>query len=683
MAKRSLKLSPEGIRKAKQQFAAKGWTQEYLAIEVGIKTRQPIWKFFGGEPIERFTFFELCTLLDLDWREITQDPPAESIDLTADRTELEPQLANLSLDALVELVRSQRQEKIHDQCGTLQLYDVSRPVELEKIYVDLDILDQVPSQIKIDAPTLAGLKPGDIDRYGLGVFSKHLMPGGIQALESLGKVRILSRPGSGKTTFLKHLVWECNHQRFAATKVPIFLKVQNFIAQCQGNNQPNLLDFIHEEFINSDVPQLEILKKLLQGGRVLILIDGLDEVLDGEESAGLNEIRRFCDKYYKNQIIISCRTAHSKLSLQGFTDIKLAPLYKAQIATFIEKWFVEFSLTNAADGLATASQLIEYLQLAENRRLRRMVSNPLFLHLACSIFHRQGQLPINQAEFSRQAMYLLLQGWYEFKGLVYQDNVGMGLAQKIKSIGEFAFNTFERKQYLFDRAVMGERTHNFFKNLLDMNDPEEIAHLTDLLIQTAKSQRHGIVVERVHGLYSFAYLGLQEYAIARKIVVDYDIQGSDDSMQRLASHLTDPHWREIFLLTSTMLRSVDRLAELIHQQINNLVADDPYLQDFLLHTSQELPDDLVDAAPGIFLNISSAENLNLGSHRLLQQLSEQLPNNYQVQMPELEGAIATYEEVINQWEFTPDQEIILQRYYTAQQLLLDCLHRDTISTRFV
>ena len=40
MAKRSLQASPLGATKAKQQFASKGWTQEYLASEIGIKTRQ-------------------------------------------------------------------------------------------------------------------------------------------------------------------------------------------------------------------------------------------------------------------------------------------------------------------------------------------------------------------------------------------------------------------------------------------------------------------------------------------------------------------------------------------------------------------------------------------------------------------------------------------------------------------
>lgn len=62
MAKRSLQASAEGIRKAKQAFRRKGWTQEYLAGEVGLETRQPIWKFFTGKAIDRLRNFDhICS----------------------------------------------------------------------------------------------------------------------------------------------------------------------------------------------------------------------------------------------------------------------------------------------------------------------------------------------------------------------------------------------------------------------------------------------------------------------------------------------------------------------------------------------------------------------------------------------------------------------------------------------
>ncbi|MEH1844571.1 MAG: hypothetical protein V7L25_06090, partial [Nostoc sp.] len=63
MVKRSLQGSFSGIQKARKAFAYKGWTQDNLAFEVNLKTRQPIWRFFSGRPVERHTFIEICSVL--------------------------------------------------------------------------------------------------------------------------------------------------------------------------------------------------------------------------------------------------------------------------------------------------------------------------------------------------------------------------------------------------------------------------------------------------------------------------------------------------------------------------------------------------------------------------------------------------------------------------------------------
>ena len=41
---------------------------------------------------------------------------------------------------------------------------------------------------------------------------------------------------------------------------------------------------------------------------------------------------------------------------------------------------------------------------------------------------------------------------------------------------------------------------------------------------------------------------------------------------------------------------------------------------------------------------------------------------------QLQKAIASHRNISNKWEFSPPQQQILQRYYDANQLLLDCLN---------
>ena len=47
---------------------------------------------------------------------------------------------------------------------------------------------------------------------------------------------------------------------------------------------------------------------------------------------------------------------------------------------------------------------------------------------------------------------------------------------------------------------------------------------------------------------------------------------------------------------------------------------------------------------------------------------------------QLETAIAHYRQIYHHWQFSPEQQQTLQRYYTANQLLLDCLQSNCAVT---
>jgi len=747
MAKRSLQASPSGVRTAKQNFTLKGWTQEYLAQEVGIKTRQPIWRFFAGLPIERYTFFEICNVLNVKWQQIALNPDVKDGDRSTDfkDIDLELQTASFDLNNLVKMVRSQRQEKIQDQCGILQLLDINRPVAIDHIYTDVNILEKIASQQWSEASEYEAIAPQDVDRFGLGKIVASQISG-IKAVEKYHKLRVLGKPGSGKSTFLKHLAIQCNLGNFALNQVPIFVLFRDIAASLKEGNEIDLLKFIHKEFLTSNISQLGAIKKLLQGGRVLLLIDGMDEAEHEIELVILNEIRRFIEKYHKNQFITSCRVASAKLSIKGFTDVEIAPFTEVQIATFADKWFVEFTKTDDADGLVRASSFMKHLDLPENWRFRRLVTTPLFLHLACSIFHSEQQFPIKQGEFYKQGMDLLLGKWDESRG-IERDQVYKGflVPQKVRLLSQIALSTFEKGQYLFSENTISKHIADYIQTLPDASkDPEEISQASENILNAIESQ-HGLLSERAQGIFSFSYLALQEYFTARKIVASHNLQSLGSSLQELVDHITDPNWREIFLLTASMLRSADGLVQLMKQQIDALVIQDPYLQEYLAWASQKSQDSSSETKPvtnrAVYLALARVPHmashfalastldqelildaavedllgqcmmngnkdfafvhacgdalghlvetvLDVGFHKSLQQLSDQLPDrnhtkasfeewcrqNYTTWLKQLEQAIAFHRHISHQWNFDPDQQQLLQDYYDANQLLLDCLN---------
>ncbi len=740
MVKRSLQASLTGIQEAKRAFTRKEWTQDNLAAEVNLKTRQPIWRFFSGRPVERHTFIEICLVLELNWREIATNPPAEFLEL-----EEYTQLPVVDIDALVQKVRSQRFDKIQDQCGILQLLDISRPVAIDDIYIDVNILEEIASLQWLEITELQNVDPKDFDRFGLGEVNQKQIPG-TQAVETYSKLRVLGKPGVGKTTFLQHLAIQCNQGEFAANKVPIFITLRNFTEESKVTNEFSLLKYIRQEFLTSGILDPSIIETLLSTGRVLVLLDGMDEILNQQSNAVLSEIRRFSEKYHKNQLVATCRTASQKLRLRGFTDVEIAPFTSEQIIAFAQKWFVTFTKSNIQDGQAQSVQFIQKLDLDENWQFRQLVVTPLFLHLACWVFHGQEKFPTKRTDFYKQGLDLLLGKWDEARG-IERDEVYRGflLPQKLKLLSQIAAATFEQGQYFFEQRIVEQYIGDYIQNLTNVQMDAEALQIESEAALKAIEAQHGLLAERARGIFSFSYLAFQEYFTARKIVASHNLEAFGQALEGLVSHITDPHWHEIFLLTATMLRSADSLVQLMKQQIDALVAQDPYLQEFLAWASQKsrtIPSQPKEATirafylalsrtphiashfalassldQGMFLDtalddlllecaIDGSQDfahihacgdalsnilgivLDVGLYKSLQKLSDQLPNsrqsqerlelwgqtNYSAWAKQLKMTIVNYRNIHHQWQFSAEQQQILQRYYDANQLLLDCLH---------
>ncbi len=193
------------------------------------------------------------------------------------------------------------------------------------------------------------------------------------------------------------------------------------------------MNYIRQEFLRSGIFDPSVIETLLSAGRVLLLLDGMDEVVNKQSNAVLGEIRRFSEKYHKNRFVASCRTAAQKLRLRGFTDVEIAPFTQEQIIAFVQKWFVVFTKTNTQGGLDQSLDFIQKLDLPENWQFRQLIVTPLFLHLACWVFHGQEKFPTKRTEFYKQGLDLLLGKWDEARG-VERDEVYQGflLPQKLK-----------------------------------------------------------------------------------------------------------------------------------------------------------------------------------------------------------------------------------------------------------
>lgn len=136
---RSLQASPEGIEKARRALIQNSLTQKALAEEELKISRQTVDNFFKGKPVDRRYFIPICERLNLEWDEIVAKPPS--------KPEAESSHHNgIDIDALVQQVRQHCHDRIQYQCGKIKLLGIPQPVELDDLYINVNILEDIPSQ---------------------------------------------------------------------------------------------------------------------------------------------------------------------------------------------------------------------------------------------------------------------------------------------------------------------------------------------------------------------------------------------------------------------------------------------------------------------------------------------------------------------------------------------------------
>ncbi|MEG4205355.1 NACHT domain-containing NTPase [Microcoleus sp. Pol7_A1] len=529
----------------------------------------PTWRRFlrGREPIKANAFKAFCTVLQLNWEQIVDRPPPEN-----------PQPSNLDIDSVVEKIRQKCHSKIQQLYSRMQLLDIAQPVDVSNLYVEVNILEEItswqPGEIR---DLLRDFNPDadNFNRLGLGKVRQKRVPG-LDAVKSHSKLMVLGKPGSGKTTFLKHIAIQCNRSEFEANKIPIFIPLKTFAEIANLD----LLEYISDEFASCGVEARAQTEFALSQGRGLILLDGLDEVPESDSDGVVRQIRQFVQKYYKNQFIITCRIAAAKYRFhdEAFTCVEVADFNNKQIAAFARNWFVAFS-QNMEAGKGLASQFVEKLKLQKNQQIRELAVTPILLNLTCLVFQAKADFPSNRAKLYEEGLEIMLRKWDETRGIqrdeVYRD---LNLCRKKHLLAFVAAITFDRGDYFFEKNQIQQVIADYLANLRDATTDRVQLEMDSEVVLKAIEAQHGLLVERARGIYSFSHLTFQEYFTATEIVNN----SAPQALGKLVSHLTEKRWREVLLLAVGMLQKADDSLLSIKQQVDGLVADDEQLQQFLM-----------------------------------------------------------------------------------------------------
>ena len=367
---------------------------------------------------------------------------------------------------------------------------------------------------------------GMTDFPATGVIPKRMFLS--EALRESRHIILLGEPGAGKSTTLQFVGlcfakqgWARERLELEEDRLPILLDLK-LCSHLLSRAGPGL-----EEALGKEVAQLlrdegeagELVRKLKDEGRLLLLLDGLDEVPEGEYPAVRKEIADFASSPVGRscRILVASRLV-GYVSLGGeFKEFTLKPFQDPEeTLPYLRGWLAALRPEWKEEAEDRAEAVLS--EIKRHPPLRRVLDNPLLLRLIAEVYAATGQVAHNRAEIYEQ--------WVEE---IWKRAVRRG-AQREKK--DCALKRLEEIAW---------RMHNGLQVEINEEDNELLREKMGLLVRVDRRQ----VV--------FSHQTVREYFVARRLKRAWK-ENRLGTWKFLRPRLHIPEWREpLFLLAGVLV----------------------------------------------------------------------------------------------------------------------------------
>lgn len=469
----------------------------------------------------------------------------------------------------IDKASRQYAQKYESRYGSLKLLGMQQAVPLESVYTAVGFLDKLSiRQFESIEALEQAYRQSQNRRFQTRATGER---DGITVANNNQYLMVLGGPGAGKSTFLRKIGLEAlkaKEGRFKHRCIPVLLELKRF-----NSDEIDLIKLIAEEFHNFGFPpSQEFVTKALEQGKLLVLLDALDEVNKKYLNTVIDSVQNFVTKYENNRFVASCRTAAYRSSFHRFTEVELADFDDAQIQQFIQNWF-QSELEQQSE---TARKCWEALNEPGNKAAKELAQTPLLLTFLCLVYHRSQSFPINRSMLYRKALNILLEEWAAEKRIQHNE-IYQRLNTELEKVllSDIAYQGFAADQIFFSQQELVNQIKDFLADTVD--NPK---YLDGRAVLNAIVAQQGILVERSVDIFSFSHLTLQEYLTAQYISQDYR-----EVEKLVAYHLTDQRWHEVFPLVAGLMRSADELLEMMETAAQKYI-NTPKLQNLLAWVDQ-------------------------------------------------------------------------------------------------
>ncbi len=447
--------------------------------------------------------------------------------------------------------RSAQFQIVKSQVSAVKILGMSAPIPLASIYSPAYFSTTISNRL-FREEWLKANNIEELQRRRTEEREKSLILGD-EVVEKYQYVVVLGGPGSGKTTFIRHIALAYadskvfNNTKLKASLLPIFVALPSF-----AKSTASLFDYFSKPLVERTKPFARAyLERALDKGLVVVLLDSLDEVAVPERKRVLEAIQTLRQRFSKAKIILTCRTADYEGGLEQFHECEIARLSPSAVNKIIRAWF--------RDAQEKGNQLIRLLR--GDRGVNSLTETPLLLSLLCIQFKHDLILPKRKTELYRRCVDTLLREW-DTSRQFRRDSIYSELTDERKErIFEHVAGAFfeDRVKLVFPERELVQKLGKYIPRY-NLNS----SHARGILGEIEK--HHGILEKVAVDMYAFCHTSFQEYFVAR------DLLARRVELERIKASFEDDNWSSVIEFISAMHEDPEPMLNFLieHSEMNKL-----------------------------------------------------------------------------------------------------------------
>lgn len=405
------------------------------------------------------------------------------------------------------------------------------------------------------APTLVAEEPASASPATAGERAD-------RAVAPLRRILVRGVAGSGKTTLLRWLGWQAAKAEPAdePPPVPFLLELGLYL----GASLPALEQLVPAP-LRAEMPAGWV-ASMLADGRVLLLLDGLDEVPVAERAQVQTWLSEHLLLNENIRCVVSTRPSVVAEQLwvdEGFGRFHLLPMSRYNIERFVRGWHGVARADYPADtpGDRDARAWLDECEhnllrtLANRPALGGMSANPLLCGLLCALYREDQHVPENRKDVYDAALELLMVRWpnlrrrrrgSEHDGTGEQGDIGLDVrlnAQELqKLLQRLAFWMVTNHERVLNREAAPNRVRSSMAGLRE-DDPDRVLQYL--------SHDCGLLRELPDQSLQFLHRTFRDHLAAKEVV--------DEENINLMLNLADqPHWHDVVVMAGAHARPKER-----------------------------------------------------------------------------------------------------------------------------